>query len=193
MSEHVWTCSTDPVLTYYCCGNPMQYQYIQAELSIWNVKEVYKSYCTSVWENATLVFVLSMTGALSQTFDTLGINPIRLKGQVLHWATKLNVAEMWDMVVGCELCGAEIAHHCKVMDAPSYIFPYLSLRIVPFDIYSPISLVWCAYANICAAEYFFLGQLFCVTPPSFDPVWPENYWRKALDMFCLRSLDVRML
>ena len=69
---------------------------------------------------------------------------------------------MWDMVVGCELCGAEIAHHCKVMDAPSYIFPYLSLRIVPSDIHSSITLVWCAYANICAAEYFlFRAALWC--------------------------------
>ena len=55
----------------------------------------------------------------------LGINPIRLKG---------------DMVLGCELCGAEIAHHCKAMGAP-YKFSDLSLMIVLFDIPAPITLV----------------------------------------------------
>ena len=67
-----------------------------------------------------------MTGALSQAFGMLGINPIRLKG---------------DMVLGCELCGAEIARHCKAMGAPSYKFSDFSLMIVLFDIHAPITLV----------------------------------------------------
>ena len=68
-----------------------------------------------------------MTGALSQAFGMLGINPIRLKG---------------DMVLGCELCGAEIARHCKAMGAPSYKFFRLqSHYIVLFDIHAPITLV----------------------------------------------------
>ena len=64
---------------------------------------------------------MSMTGALSQAFGMLGINPIRLKG---------------DMVLGCELCGAEFAK-----SVPSYKFSDFSLMIVLFDIHAPITLV----------------------------------------------------
>ena len=145
MSEHVRTCSTDPVLTYKLLWqrNAIPTYTGRVEYMTWR-----KSIRVTVPQYGKMqLLYLSCPGQVpSARHLMLGINPFGFKGQVLNWASKLNVAEMWDMVVGCELFGAEIAHHCKAMGAPSYIFPYFSLRIVPFDIHAPITLVWCAFS-----------------------------------------------